>query len=69
MDKSTGTPASLEQKKELPNCGNKDRNIIHVFKNCISTSVATVLEMSKMNVVRCTSHWGLVMSFWLKVCI
>ncbi len=37
-----GTP-SLEEKKELPNCGNKDGNIIHVLKNCISASVATVL--------------------------
>ncbi len=31
MDKSTGTP-SLEEKKALPNCGNKDGNIIHVLK-------------------------------------
>ncbi len=30
MDKSTGTP-SLEEKKALPNCGNKDGNIIHVL--------------------------------------
>ncbi len=30
MDKSTGTP-SLEQKKALPNCANKDGNIIHVL--------------------------------------
>ncbi len=29
MDKSTGTPPSLEEKKALPNCGNKDGNIIH----------------------------------------
>ncbi len=32
MDKSTGTPPSLEEKKTLPNCGNKDVNIIHVLK-------------------------------------
>ncbi len=44
-------------------------NIIHVFKNCISISVATVLEVSKMTEPICTSHWCLVMSFWLKVCI
>ncbi len=50
-------------------CGNNDGNIIHVFKNCISISVATVLEVSKMTVPICTSHWCLVMSFWLKVCI
>ncbi len=31
MDKSTDTP-SLEEKKTLPNCGNKDGNIIHVLK-------------------------------------
>ncbi len=38
MDKSTGTP-SLEEKKALTNCANKDGNIIHVL-NCISTSYA-----------------------------
>ncbi len=43
--KSTGTP-SLEEKKALPNCANKDGNIIHVLKNCISTSVASDLEVS-----------------------
>ncbi len=40
-----------------------DGNIIHVFKNCISISVATVLEVSKMTAPICTSHWCLVMSF------
>ncbi len=24
VDKGTGTPSSLEEKKALPNCGNKD---------------------------------------------
>ncbi len=43
MDKSTGTP-SLEEKKALPNCGNKE---INVLKNCISTSVAPVLKCMK----------------------
>ncbi len=47
MDKSTGTPPSLEEKNTLPNCGNKDGNIIHVLKNCICTSVATVLKCMK----------------------
>ncbi len=46
MDKSTGTP-SLEEKNALPNCGNKDGNIIHVLTNCISTSVATVFKCMK----------------------
>ncbi len=46
MDKSTGTP-SLEEKKTLPNCDNKDANIINVLKNSISTSVATVLKCMK----------------------
>ncbi len=46
-------------------CGNNDGNIIHVFKNCISIYVATVLEVSKMTEPICTSHWCLVMSFWL----
>jgi len=32
---------SLEEKKALPNCGNKE---INVLKNYISTSVATVLK-------------------------
>ncbi len=50
-------------------CGNNDGHIIHVFKNCISIPVATVLEVSKMTVPICTSHWCLVMSFWHKVCI
>ncbi len=30
MGESTGTPTSLEEKKALPNCGNKDGNIMHV---------------------------------------
>ncbi len=37
----------LSEKKALPNCGNKDGNIIHVLKNCISTSVVTVLNCMK----------------------
>ncbi len=70
MDKSTGTPLSLEEKKALPNCCNKDGNIIHVLKNCISTSVATVLKCMKWLYLICTSYWCLVMNFWLlKVCI
>ncbi len=44
MDKSTGTPPSSEEKKALPNCGNKE---INVLKNCTSTSVATVLKCMK----------------------
>ncbi len=44
MDKSTGTPPSLEEKKALPNCGNKE---IHVLKKYIYTSVATVLKCMK----------------------
>jgi len=47
MDKSTGTPPSLEEKKAFPNGGNKDGNIIHVLKFLISTSVATVLKCMK----------------------
>ncbi len=47
MDKSTDTPPSLEEKKALPNCSNKDGNIIHVLKKMISTSVATVLKCMK----------------------
>ncbi len=44
MDKSTGTPPSLEEKKALPNCSNKKNNVLI---NCISTSVATVLKCMK----------------------
>ncbi len=44
MDKSTGTPPSLEEKKALSNCANTE---IHVLKNGISTSVATVLMCMK----------------------
>ncbi len=32
MDKRTGTPPSLEEKKALPNCGNKE---INVLKSCV----------------------------------
>ncbi len=66
MDTSTGTPPSLEEKKALPNCVNKE---INVLKNCISTSVATFFEVYEMTIPVCTSHWCLVMSFWLNVCI
>ncbi len=55
MDKSTDTP-SLEEKKVLTNCANKDGNIIHVLKNGISSSVAPVFEVSKINAPIYTSH-------------
>ncbi len=51
MDKSTGTPPSLEEKKTLPNCGNKDGNIIHVLKNWICNSC----EVYEMTVPICTN--------------
>ncbi len=38
---------SLEEKKALPSCGNKDGNIINVLKKCISISVATVFKCMK----------------------
>ncbi len=47
MDKTTGTPPFLEEKRALPICGNKDGNIINVLKIFISTSVATVLKCMK----------------------
>ncbi len=47
IDEGIGTPPSLEEKKALPNCSNKDGNIIHVLKNCISTCVATILKCIK----------------------
>ncbi len=60
MDKSTGTLPSLEEKEALPNCGNKDGNIIHVLKNYISTSVATVSKWLYPYVP--IYHWCLVMN-------
>ncbi len=46
MDKSTGTPPSLEEKTALSKCGNK-METFHLLKKCISTSVATVLKCMK----------------------
>ncbi len=40
----------LEEKKTLPNCGNKDGTIINVFKIFISTSVLTVFEVNELSV-------------------
>ncbi len=59
MDKSTGTPPSLEEKRALPNCGSKE---IYVLKNCISTSVATVLRCMKWlyPYVQVIGVWGWV---------
>ncbi len=54
---------SLEEKKALPNCGNKDGNIIHVLKNCISTSVATFLKCMKW-LYPYVIGVCLVMNFW-----
>ncbi len=48
MDKSTGTP-SLEEKKALTNCDNKE---INVLKNCICNS----FEVYEITVPICTSH-------------
>ncbi len=57
MDKSTGTP-SLEEKKALTNCANKEMNVLKKF---ISASVASVLKCMKWLYPICTSHWCLVM--------
>ncbi len=62
MDKSTGTP-SLEEKKALPNCANKDVNIINVLKICISISVASVFEVYEMTV-----PYVQVIGVWWWVC-
>ncbi len=50
-------------------CGNNDGNIIHVFQNCISSLLQQFCKCLKMTEPICTSHWCLVMSFCLKVCI
>ncbi len=57
MDKSTGTPTSLEEKKALLNCDNKDGNIIHVLNIFISTSVLYQTPMT------CT--YGYSLQFWI----
>ncbi len=45
------TPFFRTEKRHFQNSGNKDGNIIPVFKNCIS--VATVLKVSKMTDALC----------------
>ncbi len=47
MDKSTGTPPSLEEKKTLPNCATKK---FMYLKHFFSISVATVLKCSLRSV-------------------
>ncbi len=42
MDKSTGTPPSLEEKKACPNCGNKDGNIIWSLSLSYSLSLTFI---------------------------
>ncbi len=68
MDKSTGTPTSLEEKRALPNCGNKDGNIINVLKICLSTSVAIVLKCMKWLYPICTSHWCYYIVYYKGTC-
>ncbi len=64
MDKSTGTPPSLEEKRALPNRGNKDGNTIHVLTIFISTSVATVFKSMKWLYPHVPiRHWCLVMNY------
>ncbi len=58
-----GHPLSLEEKKALPNCGNKDGNIINVLKHFISTSVAS-FEVYEMTVPICT-HMSLVFGVYV----
>ncbi len=46
-----------------------DRTVlIHVFKNCISISVATVLEVSKVTVPICTGPNTFVHALGVDVC-
>ncbi len=54
MDKSTGTPPSLEEKKELPNCGNKEIHVLKNFHLCCNS-----FEVYEMTVPICT-HMSLV---------
>ncbi len=67
MDKSTGTPPSLEEKKALPNYGNKDGNIINVLKQIF----LPLLEQFWSVWNDCTHMYKSLEfgDFWLKVCI
>ncbi len=64
MDKSTGTPPSLEEKKALSNCGNKDENIIHVLKLYFHLCYNS-FEVYEMFIPIC--HWCLVMNYFLYI--
>ncbi len=68
MDKSTGTPPSLEEKKALPNCGNKYGNIIHVLKIFISTSVFqqfwSIWNDSTHMYPYVIGVWSIIISLW-----
>ncbi len=66
--------------RHFQNCCNRDGNTIFKYMNYVPIVVATDLEVHfsvlKTGVSQyfclysvCTSHWCLVMSFWLKVCI
>ncbi len=66
--------------RHFQNCCNRDGNTIFKHMNYVPIVVATDLEVHfsvlKKGVSQyfclysvCTSHWCLVMSFWLKVCI
>ncbi len=66
--------------RHFQNCCNRDGNKIFKYMNYVPIVVATDLEVHfsvlKKGVSQyfclysvCTSHWCLVMSFWLKVCI
>ncbi len=66
--------------RHFQNCCNRDGNAIFKYMNYVPIAVATDLEVHfsvlKKGVSQyfslysvCTSHWCLVMSFWLKVCI
>ncbi len=66
--------------RHFQNCCNRDGNTFFKYMNYVPIVVATDLEVHfsvlKKGVSQyiclysvCTSHWCLVMSFWLKVCI
>ncbi len=59
----TGIP-SLEEKKALPNCDNKDGNMINILKHLISISVASVLKCMKR-----LYPYVQVISVWWWVCL
>ncbi len=62
--------------RHFQNCCNRDGNTIFKYMNYVATDLEVHFSVLKKGVSQyfclysvCISHWCLVMSFWLKVCI